>query len=52
MSMSRKQDERALFSGTVMTDINLESKTHLNLNLNESIIEVTFIFRRSLMTHY
>ncbi|KAH6809791.1 hypothetical protein C2S51_027574 [Perilla frutescens var. frutescens] len=40
LSMSRKQDERALFSGTIMTDINLESKTHLNLNLNESIIEV------------
>ncbi|XP_011075732.1 uncharacterized protein LOC105160162 isoform X3 [Sesamum indicum] len=40
LSMSRKQDERALFSGAIMTDINLESKTHLNLNLNESIIEV------------
>ncbi|KAL8519790.1 hypothetical protein ACS0TY_010650 [Phlomoides rotata] len=40
LSMNRKQDERALFSGTFMTDINLESKTHLNVNLNESIIEV------------
>ncbi|XP_042063835.1 uncharacterized protein LOC121807630 isoform X1 [Salvia splendens] len=40
LSMSRKQDERALFSGTITTDINLESKTHLNLNLNEPIIEV------------
>ncbi|KAK6160539.1 hypothetical protein DH2020_003920 [Rehmannia glutinosa] len=40
LSMTRKQDERALFSGAIMTDINLESKTHLNLNLNESIIEV------------
>ncbi|KAI3467952.1 hypothetical protein Pfo_024615 [Paulownia fortunei] len=40
LSMSRKQDERTLFSGAIMTDINLESKTHLNLNLNEPIIEV------------
>ncbi|KAL0336665.1 UNVERIFIED_CONTAM: hypothetical protein Sradi_4878400 [Sesamum radiatum] len=40
LSFNRKQDERALFSGAIMTDINLESKTHLNLNLNESIIEV------------
>ncbi|KAK4437331.1 Vacuolar protein sorting-associated protein 13 [Sesamum alatum] len=40
LSMSRKQDERALFSGAIMTDIYIESKTHLNLNLNESIIEV------------
>ncbi|KAL3650642.1 hypothetical protein CASFOL_007045 [Castilleja foliolosa] len=40
LRMSRKQDERALFSGAIMTDINLESKTHLNLNLNESNIEV------------
>ncbi|KAK4403232.1 hypothetical protein Sango_1063900 [Sesamum angolense] len=40
LSFNRKQDERALFSGAIMTDINLESKTHLNLNLNESIIEL------------
>ncbi|KAL7090722.1 hypothetical protein ACP275_12G059000 [Erythranthe tilingii] len=40
LSMSRKQDENALFSGAMMSDINLESKTNLNLNLNESIIEV------------
>ncbi|XP_057796881.1 intermembrane lipid transfer protein VPS13 isoform X2 [Salvia miltiorrhiza] len=40
LSMSRKEDERALFNGTITTDINLESKTHLNLNLNEPIVEV------------
>ncbi|PIN06334.1 hypothetical protein CDL12_21113 [Handroanthus impetiginosus] len=40
LSMRRKQDERALFTGAIMTDIILESKRHLNLNLNESIIEV------------
>ncbi|KAL6580643.1 hypothetical protein OROMI_008667 [Orobanche minor] len=40
LSISRKQDLRALFSGATMTDITVESKTHLNLNLNESIIEV------------
>ncbi|XP_051121162.1 uncharacterized protein LOC127244726 [Andrographis paniculata] len=40
LSMHRKLDERALFSGAIMTDINLESKTHLNVNINESIIEV------------
>ncbi|KAL6541687.1 hypothetical protein OROGR_011173 [Orobanche gracilis] len=40
LSINRKQDLRALLSGATMTDINVESKTHLNLNLNESIIEV------------
>lgn len=45
--MSRKQDERALFSGTITTDINLESKTHLNLNLNEPIIEVQSFYQFS-----
>ncbi|KAL3830664.1 hypothetical protein ACJIZ3_019466 [Penstemon smallii] len=40
LSMSRKHDERALFNGSIMTDIKLESTTHLNMNINESIIEV------------
>lgn len=44
LSMSRKQDEKALYSGAIMTDIALESKTYLNLNVNESIIEVSFLF--------
>ncbi|KAG8380914.1 hypothetical protein BUALT_Bualt06G0066200 [Buddleja alternifolia] len=42
LSMSRRHDERALFNKDIMTDINLESATHLNLNLNESIIEVVW----------
>ncbi|KZV50783.1 hypothetical protein F511_11560, partial [Dorcoceras hygrometricum] len=40
LSMIRKHDESALFNNAIMTDINLESKAHLNLNINETLIEV------------
>ncbi|EPS68890.1 hypothetical protein M569_05874, partial [Genlisea aurea] len=40
LSISRKRGESSLLSGDIVTDINLESKTYLNMNVNESIIEV------------
>ncbi|XP_073129939.1 intermembrane lipid transfer protein VPS13 isoform X2 [Henckelia pumila] len=40
LSMIRKHEESALFNNAIMTDINLESKAHLNLNINETLIEV------------
>ncbi|XP_073032093.1 intermembrane lipid transfer protein VPS13 isoform X2 [Primulina eburnea] len=40
LSVIRKHDESALFNNAIMTDISLESKAHLNLNINETLIEV------------
>ncbi|KAG8383676.1 hypothetical protein BUALT_Bualt04G0038600 [Buddleja alternifolia] len=38
LSMSRRHDERALFNKDIMTDINLESATHLNESIIEAVI--------------
>lgn len=40
LSMIRKHDKSALFNNDIVTDINLESKAHLNLNINVTLIEV------------